>query len=137
MACETKNQILFEYSHIYWISALSVSPNSLLYLQNSLLFASWLSLKAHNSRHNLRIRYWELSIIQWSNIQMSEGTTSVDISFQGRKGKVNFYFYYSKKIDGKVSENNWLKLGLGDSLWFHFLTIFLYPTGLSKPQIGL
>ena len=64
------------------------------------------------------------------------------LSFQGRKGKINFviYFYHSnfflKKVGGKGNENNWLKLGFGDSLWFHFLTIFLYPTSLSKPQTG-
>lgn len=44
-------------------------------------------------------------------------------SFQGRKGKINFviYFYHSniffkKKVGGKGNENNWLKLGFGDSL---------------------
>lgn len=81
--------------------------------------------------------YWELSIIQWLNIQMSEGTTFLDSFISKWKGEVNFYFYYSNLKYSKVRENNWLKLGLGDSLWFHFLTIFLYPSRLSKPQIGL
>lgn len=58
--------------------------------------------------------------------------------FYFRVGKEKSIFTFTtpiwkkkKKIDGKGNENNWLKLGLGDSLWFHF--IFLYPTSLSKP----
>lgn len=108
---------------------------------NSLLFATWLSLKTQNSKHNLRIVYRELSVIWRLNIQTSEGTTSLDILISGQERKVNFVIYFrhsseKKKVSGKGNENSWLKLGLRDSLWFHFLTIFLYPTSLSKPDTG-
>lgn len=95
-----------------------MSPNSSICIitPNNLIFASLLSLENHDSRHNLRIMYWELSIIQWSNIQMSEGTTFLDSFISKWKGEVNFYFYYSNLKYSKVRENNWLKLGLGDSL---------------------
>lgn len=62
------------------------------------------------------------------------------LSFQGRKGKVRFLFtlplWFFLKANGEENENHWLKLGPGDSLWLHLVTVFLYPRCLSKPQIS-
>ena len=43
----------------------------------------FLRLKAHNSRHNQRFLYCELSNTRRLNIQMSEGITSLDVFISG------------------------------------------------------
>lgn len=77
---------LISGSHYANIHSLSLSYCQCIfqYLEpNSLLSATRLSLKTHNSRYNLRIMGCKHSFLQLLNIQISEGTTSLDIFISG------------------------------------------------------
>lgn len=72
---------------------------------------------------------------------MSEGIALQDVVIRFERGKSTLCLLlplqYFLKVGGEGNENHWLKLGPGDSLWLHLITVFLYPNCLSKPQIGL